>query len=66
MKTRIIRRREVEARSGLGRSSIYALMAEGKFPRPVKLSARAVGWYESDINEWLEHRPLSEGQRHED
>lgn len=45
----ILRRPAVEALTGLSRSSIYALMAVGKFPRPVPLAGRAVGWLESDI-----------------
>ena len=49
----ILRRRDVEQRCGLARSTIYQLMSEGKFPRPVKLGKRAVGWRESDIAEWL-------------
>ena len=43
-KKRLIRRQAVEDRTGLGKSSIYALIKSGKFPPPVKLSARAVAW----------------------
>lgn len=39
---------------GLGRSTIYRMMAEGKFPLSVKLGARAVGWKQSDIDEYLD------------
>ena len=39
MAKKVIRRREVEARIGLACSTIYAMMAEGKFPRPVRLDA---------------------------
>ena len=56
MTERILRRREVEARTGLSRSTIYAQMAEGAFPKPVRLGKRAVGWTDSDIDEWLESR----------
>ncbi|MFA7596936.1 MAG: AlpA family transcriptional regulator [Novosphingobium sp.] len=52
----ILRRPEVERRTGLARSTIYAAMAAGKFPAPIKLSARSVGWLESDVREWLEAR----------
>lgn len=52
----ILRRPEVEARTGLGRSSIYAAVAAGTFPAPVKLSARSVGWLESEIAIWLSSR----------
>lgn len=53
---RYLRRHEVEARTGLGRSTIYAMMAQGAFPKPIKLGARAVAWPESEIAAWLESR----------
>ena len=39
-------------RTGLGRSTIYRLVANEKFPAPVKLSGRAVGWRQSDLERW--------------
>ena len=56
MTNRILRRPEVEHRTGLSRSAIYELMSRGEFPRQVRLSARAVGWTEASIDEWLESR----------
>lgn len=53
---RIIRRREVEHRTGLSRSSIYLGIAEGTFPPPVKLGVRAVGWVDAEISAWLAAR----------
>ena len=55
-KIRIIKRPEVEAATGLSRSSIYRGVAEGTFPAPVKLSARSVGWKLGDVVAWLESR----------
>ena len=52
----IIRRKTLEAKLGLSCSTIYALMAKGKFPRPVKLGNRAVGWKSEDIKRWVEER----------
>lgn len=53
----ILRRKQVEARTGLSRSTIYARISEGSFPRPIELGGgRAVGWIESEINEWLHAR----------
>lgn len=52
----ILRRPQVEAMTGLSCSSIYAAMAEGSFPRPVRLGVRAVGWVESEITAWIESR----------
>lgn len=43
--------------TGLGRSTIYRLMAESKFPRAVKLADRAVAWRQSDVDRWSEERP---------
>lgn len=50
---RIIRRKEVTKKTGLGPSSIYDKMQKGKFPEPVSLGLRAVGWLESDIDDWI-------------
>ena len=60
MTERILRRREVEALTGLSRSTIYAQMAEGTFPKPVRLGKRAVGWTDSTIEEWVESRETSD------
>ena len=60
MAEQILRRPAVEARTGLSRSTIYAMMAEGTFPKPVRLGKRAVGWMESTISAWLESRVSSD------
>jgi prophage regulatory protein len=52
----IIRRKQVEARTGLSRSTIYLRVSEGSFPKPVNLGVRAVGWIEAEISEWLAQR----------
>ena len=52
----LLRRPEVEARTGLSRSTLYDWMRRGEFPQPVKLGARLVARRESDINAWLESR----------
>ncbi len=54
--TRFLRRPEVEVRTGLSRSSIYARMASGEFPRPRRIGKRAVAWDEADIERWLAQR----------
>lgn len=57
MSSRILRLNEVKVLTGLSRSTIYAEIAKGNFPRQVKLTgARSVGWYESAINQWIESR----------
>ena len=52
----ILRRKQVEARVGLRRSTIYAKVAAGEFPAPIRLGTRAVGWLESEISAWVESR----------
>ena len=49
---RFLRRRAVEAMTGLPRSTIYELMDRGEFPRPVRLSPRLVGWIELEVADW--------------
>lgn len=56
MSDKILRRTEVEAITGLKRSTLYAAIKNGEFPSPIKLTSRAVGWLESTINEWIESR----------
>lgn len=45
------RRKQVETRTGLSRSTIYQYIKDGVFPKPVPLGPRAVGWLESDVGE---------------
>ena len=52
-----LRRAAVQDLTGLSRSTIYDLMAKGQFPRPVRLTGKAVAWPESVIAEWLAQRP---------
>ena len=53
---RLIRRKEVQQKTGLGASSIYALMQKDEFPKPITLSTRRVAWIESDIEKWILER----------
>ena len=53
---RLIRRKEVQAKTGLGASSIYAMMKQGKFPKAITLSERRVAWIESDVDQWIAER----------
>lgn len=53
----ILRLPEVMRLTGLGRSTIYRLLAAGQFPLPVQLSVRAVGWRRSDVDDWTAERP---------
>ena len=52
----ILRRPEVEARTGLACSTIYDGIKAGTFPAPIQLGHKAVGWVGSEINAWLAAR----------
>ena len=58
----ILRRKQVEARTGLSRSSIYARLKHNPkrpgdfdptFPKPISVGAKAVGWIKAEIDAWL-------------
>lgn len=46
----------VVAVTGLSRSTIYALISTDKFPKPIRLSTRAVAWRSSVVQEWIKQR----------
>lgn len=53
---RILRRRKVETKTGISRSSIYDGIKKGSFPKPIQLGQQSVGWLESEIDAWLLER----------
>ncbi|EKY3918166.1 AlpA family transcriptional regulator [Yersinia enterocolitica] len=53
---RILRRAEVEVKTGFKRAHIYSLMRDGKFPKAIKLGVRAVGWDSAEIEQWIIER----------
>lgn len=52
----ILRREEVERRTGFKRAHIYNLMKVGKFPRARRIGLRAVGWDSQEIEQWISAR----------
>lgn len=56
--TALIRRTEVEARTGLSRAAIYAAMARGDFPSSIPLvpGGRSVAWVASEVDRWVQDR----------
>jgi prophage regulatory protein len=52
----IMRREEVEQKTGFKRAHIYNLMKEGKFPRAKRIGLRAVGWDSLEIEHWIAER----------
>ncbi|MGH7489204.1 MAG: helix-turn-helix transcriptional regulator [bacterium] len=65
---RFLRLREVCRITGLSRSMIYQLQGEHRFPQSIKLTERAVGWIEQEVQEWMtarvtERRPSPTARR---
>ncbi len=56
MATTILRLSSVKARTGLSRSSILLKITVGTFPKPISLGPRAVGWVESEVEQWVQDR----------
>ncbi|MGD1063878.1 MAG: AlpA family transcriptional regulator [Terracidiphilus sp.] len=52
----ILRLKAVKSRIGLSKSAIYLAISREEFPRPIQLGPRAVGWLESEIEEWIRER----------
>ena len=63
---RILRLPNVCSLTGFGRSMIYQMEAEHRFPRRIKIGDRAVGWIESEVQEWVQQRIESSRGRAED
>jgi prophage regulatory protein len=53
---RILRRAEVEQKTGFKRAHLYTLMREGRFPKALRLGIRAVGWDSIEIDAWIAER----------
>lgn len=53
---RMLRRPEVERKTGLKKSTLYELMGKNLFPRPIKIGARAVCWLEGEIDAWIQQQ----------
>ena len=62
MVTTILRLPAVKARTGLSRSTIYLRMSKGDFPTTISLGGRAVGWLESEINDWISRHIEASGK----
>ena len=53
---RIERIEQVEVRTGLKKSAIYARVARGEFPRPIPITDKARGWLASEVSAWIAKR----------
>jgi prophage regulatory protein len=51
-----LRRKDVQLRTGLARSTIYLYIQQGVFPKPVSLGRHTVAWLESEVSAWITER----------
>ncbi len=58
---RILREPEVHRATGLSRTTRWRGVQAGTFPKPVKLTASTIGWYETDVAHWLAERRAAAG-----
>ena len=56
MTHKILRLDNVKSKTGLSRSTIFRLMDEGLFPHQINLGLWAVGWLESEVDNWLDEK----------
>ncbi len=52
----ILRLPEVRQRTGRSRSRIYADVQAGTFPKPINIGPRAIGWIQSEVDDWIAAR----------
>jgi prophage regulatory protein len=52
----LLRRPQVQALTGLSRSTLYNFISRGMFPAPVRLGLRSVAWRKSQVSAWIESR----------
>ena len=57
MADRILRAREVMHKTGLSQTTIWRRERDGIFPRRRSLGNHAIGWLESEVDDWLQTRP---------
>jgi prophage regulatory protein len=53
---KLIRLPEVLEKTGLTRTRLYAAIDAGTFPRPVKITPRAIAWPIDEIDAWIAER----------
>jgi prophage regulatory protein len=53
----IIKLPDVVKKTKVSRAAVYAMIARGEFPRPVRLGRRSVGWRVDDVDAWIAARP---------
>jgi prophage regulatory protein len=53
---KVLRLPDVQDKTGLRHTTIYKGVQEGTFPRPIPLGAKARGWIESEVDDWIAER----------
>ncbi|MDR0806989.1 MAG: AlpA family transcriptional regulator [Enterobacteriaceae bacterium] len=52
----LIRLPEVQRRTGYGKAWLYKLIAQGRFPKPIKIGIRSIAFIECEVDEWINQR----------
>lgn len=60
---RILRAKAVQDRIGCGNSKFYELLKTGDFPPGIRIGSRSVGWRESQVESWINTRPVVDLRR---
>lgn len=61
MTDRLLTRASVEELTGLGRSTLYRAMREGRFPEPLRVGPKSVRWRASEVERWIDSLDRSHG-----
>ena len=59
---KFLRQGEVLDRTGLGRTTVWRKEREGTFPKRRRITGTTIGWLESEIDEWIEARPVVDAE----
>jgi prophage regulatory protein len=57
--TRLLRRPEVQSLTGLSKSTMYQMIADGDFPKQIQIGKRSVFWAEAHITKWIQEKIAS-------
>lgn len=58
----LLKASEVQARTGMSRSTLYQQIRRGLFPKQRQTTVRSVRWLESEVNDWIASRGLATNQ----
>ena len=60
---RLLTLHDVTQATALSRSAVYALMAQSRFPKPIRIGSRAVRWVEQEVLDFIASRPRGGSER---